>query len=79
MTADATPAAPSGEAGLLAAYGLDLATIEQVDDAALLWRVVREIVLPGKVSEATQQRILRRVWIADPAIRDASVDHSATN
>ena len=57
---------------LLATIGLDLAVIEQADDHALLWRAVRELVLPGRVSEPTQQRILRRAWLADPSIRDGS-------
>jgi hypothetical protein len=40
---------------------------------------VRELVLPGRVSEATQQRILRRVWLADPSLRDASRIDSTVN
>jgi hypothetical protein len=62
----------SRDAALLAALGLDLATVEQTADSALLWRAVRALVLPSKVSEATQQRILRRAWLADPDIRHGS-------
>jgi hypothetical protein len=51
---------------------LDLAAIEQADDLALLWRAVRALALPGKVSEATQQQLLRRVWAIDPDIRHGS-------
>src|SRR5687768_3948722 len=71
-TADKDASAQSPDAALLAALGLDLAAIEQIDDSALLWRAVRALVLPGKVSEATQQRILRRAWLADPEIRHGS-------
>jgi hypothetical protein len=71
-TAAADAGAPSADAAPLAALGLDLATIEQVDDAALLWRAVRELVLPGKVSVATQRRLLRRAWVADPDTRHGS-------
>jgi hypothetical protein len=83
VTADAdVPRADRARArdrAALAAIGLDLARIEQTDDAALLWRAVRELVLPGRVSEATQQRILRRVWLADPSLRDASRIDSTVN
>ena len=71
-TSAADAGAPSPDAARLAALGLDLATIEQAEDAALLWRAVRELVLPGKVSEATQRRILRRAWLADPDTRHGS-------
>jgi len=64
---------------LLAALGLDLATLEQAEDATLLWRAVRELVLPGKVSEETQQRILRRVWLVDAEIRQGSYLDSPHN
>ena len=79
MTADADTGAPNRDAALVAALGLDLATIEHAENAALLWRAVRELVLPGKVSEATQQRILRRVWVADPAVRQGSYVESPAN
>jgi len=77
--ADANISAPNRDGALLAALGLDLATLEQAGDTALLWHAVRELVLPGKVSEETQRRILRRVWIADPAMRDSSFIDLATH
>ena len=64
---------------LLAQLGLDAGAIETCTDVAALWRAVRELALPGRISEPMQQRILRRVWLADLEIRDASVDHSTTN
>ena len=79
LTADAGMTAPSRDAAALAALGLDLAALEQADDATLLWRAVRELVLPGKVSEPTQQRILRRVWLADPETRHSSFVDSPAN
>ena len=79
VTADADVPSAERDRALLAEIGLDMARIEQSDDVALLWRAVRELVLPGRVSEATRQRILRRVWLADPAIRDASRIDSAVN
>jgi hypothetical protein len=72
IAADADRGAPSADAAQLRALGIDLATIEQMDDAALLWRAVRELVLPGKVSVDTQRRLLRRAWSADPEIRHGS-------
>jgi hypothetical protein len=78
-TADAEVAPADRDRALLAALGLDLATIEQTDDAALLWRAVRELVLPGRVSETTQERILRRVWLADPQIHNGSRLDSPAN
>jgi hypothetical protein len=77
--AAADAAAPSRDRVLLAALGLDLAVIEQTGEVPRLWRAVRELVLPGKVSEATQQRILRRVWQADPDIRRGSHVDSQAN
>jgi len=71
-TARADVGAESTDAARLAFLGLDFAAIEQADDAGLLWRAVRELVLPGKVSEATQRRILRRAWLADPDTRHGS-------
>jgi hypothetical protein len=79
MTADAEGAAPSLDAALLAGLGLDLAAVEQADDVALLWRAVRALALPGRVSEATQQRLLRRVWAIDPDIRHGSRIDSPAN
>jgi hypothetical protein len=73
IAADADRGTPSAGAAQLRALGIDLATIEQMDDAALLWRAVRELVLPGKVSIGTQQRLLRQAWRADPEIRHGSV------
>ena len=64
---------------LLAGLGLEPGAIESCEDVALLWRAVRELVLTQRVSEPMQQRILRRVWIADPAIRDSSVVESAVH
>ena len=63
----------------LAAIGIDLAAIEDCRDVALLWRAVRELVLPGRVSEATQRRILRRVWSVDPEISQGSYVDSPTH
>jgi hypothetical protein len=79
LSADAETPALGRDRALLAALGLDLATLEHAEDAALLWRAVRELVLPGKVSEATQQRILRRVWLVDPDIRRGSRVASQTH
>lgn len=79
MTADSETNGQARDLALLAALGLELAAIEQATDAELLWRAVRELVLPARVSEATQRRILRRVWLADPAICDGSAADSATN
>ena len=78
-TADSEAPALGRDRALLAALGLDLATLEQVEDAALLWRAVRELVLPGKVSEETQRRILRRVWLVDAEIRRSSHLESPTH
>jgi Asp/Glu/hydantoin racemase len=79
FTADAESPALSRDRARLAALGLDLSTLEQVTDAALLWRAVRELVLPGRVSVETQQRILRRVWLVDADIRQGSRLDSPTN
>ena len=79
LTADAESPALSRDRARLAALGLDLATLERAADAALLWRAVRELVLPGKVSVETQQRILRRVWLVDAEIRRSSYLDSPTN
>jgi hypothetical protein len=79
LTADAEAPALGRDHARLAALGLDLATLERGHDAALLWRAVRELVLSGKVSEATQQRILRRVWLVDPDIARGSQVDSATH
>lgn len=62
----------TSDAARLAALGLPAAAIEQCEDAELLWRAVRELVLTQRVSEAAQQRILRRVWIVDPEIAHGS-------
>jgi hypothetical protein len=64
---------------LLAGLGLDSATIDSCQDAELLWRAVRELVLPGKLTERTQQRILRKIWAVDPDIADGSWLASDTN
>lgn len=68
-----------GDRERLAALGLAPDTIEQETNVEVLWRAVRELVLPGRVSEAMQQRILRRVWTADPAINGGSFVDSAVN
>lgn len=70
---DATDAARLGE------MGLNAAEIETCEDAALLWRAVRELVLPQRISEPMQRRILRRVWIVDATMRNGSFVDSATN
>jgi len=63
----------------LAELGLSVTMIEQCEDAGLLWRAVRELVLPQRVSESIQQRILRRVWVLDPDIAKGSLLDSETN
>lgn len=68
-----------GDQSLLAAFGLPADAIERCQDAELLWRVVRELVLTQRVSEPMQQRILRRAWLADPAVREGSFTDSAAN
>ena len=79
LTADAEASTLGRDRARLAAFGLDLATLEQIQDAALLWRAVRALVLPGKLSAATQQRILRRVWLVDPDIARGSFVDSTTH
>jgi len=69
----------TADGALLAQIGLDASAIETCNDVAALWRAVRELALPGRISEPMQQRILRRVWLADLEIHGASVDYSATN
>jgi hypothetical protein len=63
----------------LAEFGLGLTAIEQCDDVALLWRVVRELVLPHRISVSIQRRILRRVWVLDPDIANGSRHDSEAN
>lgn len=63
----------------LAALGIASATIDEERNVEALWRAVRELVLPGRLTVPMQQRILRRVWLADPDIRDRPVEDSATN
>jgi hypothetical protein len=53
---------------VLAELGLTTAVIETCTDVDLLWRAVRELVLPNRISEPRQQLILRRVWVIDPDI-----------
>jgi hypothetical protein len=67
------------DGALLARYGLDPGTIERCEDVEALWRAVRELVLTQRLSEPMQQRILRRVWIADPETREGSFVDSASN
>ncbi|HEY7610931.1 MAG TPA: hypothetical protein VIF14_17010 [Alphaproteobacteria bacterium] len=62
----------------LAELGISMTAIEQCEDAELLWRAVRELVLPQRVSEPIQQRILRRVWVLDPDIAKGSLLESET-
>lgn len=76
---EATPVKRSGErttapddGALLREFGLDLATLDEATDTGRLWRALRELVLPGRVSEQTQRRILRRVWLVDPDIAGGS-------
>jgi hypothetical protein len=71
--------AEDADRAALAALGIDLAVIESASDPALLWRAVRELVLPGRVSEATQRRILRRVWVVDQDIATGSYVDSQSN
>ena len=63
----------------LAELGISITAIEQCEDADLLWRAVRELVLPQRVSMAIQQRILRRVWVVDPDIAKGSLLNSETH
>lgn len=56
----------------LAELGISAGAVEQCEDAELLWRAVRELVLTQRVSEPMQQRILRRVWMLDPEILNGS-------
>ncbi len=69
----------SADSAALAKLGLDLSKIETCEDVEQLWSAVRELVLPGRVTPATQQRILRRVWVIDPDIRSGSVVPSLVN
>lgn len=73
VAADAALGALASDAAQLRALGIDLAALEQMDDAPLLRRAVRALALPGKLSVPTQQRLLRRVWSADPDIRRGSL------
>ncbi|MFO0988540.1 MAG: hypothetical protein U1F37_14410 [Alphaproteobacteria bacterium] len=75
---DAKVPTPNRDAAQIGACGLDLTTIEQATDADLLWRVVGDLVLPGKVGKATQIRILRRVWQVEPAFGYSSFLDSPT-
>jgi hypothetical protein len=79
MTAAEPRSERPADSVMLAKFGLDLSAIDACEDVELLWRVVRELVLPGRVSEATQHRILRRVWAIDPDIRSGSVVQSTVN
>ena len=63
----------------LAEFRLGLTAIEQCEDVALLWRAVRELVLPQRISVSIQQRILRRVWAIDPDIANGSRNDSDFN
>jgi len=69
----------SGDRALLTGLGLAPEAIESCDDADLLWRAVRELVLTQRISEPMQQRILRRVWIVDAEVRASSVVESTAN
>lgn len=60
------------DTAVLTAFGLNPASIEKTNDLERLWRAVRELVLLGRVSEETQRRILRRVWVIDPEIENDS-------
>jgi hypothetical protein len=71
--------AVDGDRAMLGALGIDAAAIEQCENVPALWRAVRELVLPGRLSEAMQQRVLRRVWLADHEISDAAASGSDTN
>jgi hypothetical protein len=71
--------ADDGDRARLGALGIDAAAIEQCEDVPALWRAVRELVLPGRLSEGMQQRVLRRVWIADREISDAPASGSDAN
>ena len=74
-------ALPSGDLDRerLAALGITSSAIEEERNVEALWRAVRELVLPGHLSVPMQQRILRRVWLADPEIRDRPAEDSTTN
>ncbi len=79
MSADQRLSEPSADSMALAELGLDLAAIERCHDVERLWQAVRELVLPGRIAEAAQQRILRRVWAIDPHIRKGSFVESIVN
>jgi hypothetical protein len=69
----------AADRSLIAGYGLDIATIESALGLDVLWRVVRELVLPGRVSEETQRRVLRRVWALDADVAKTSGFASQNN
>lgn len=79
MTTRGQAATTDADRAALATLGLDLSAIEDCRDVALLWRAVRELVLPGRVSEVTQRRILRRVFAFDPEISQGSYVASPTH
>jgi len=79
LTANTERRTMDSDVAALAALGLDAASIETSDNLERLWRAVRELVLPGRVSEETQRRILRRVWMIDPDIANGSRVASDTN
>ncbi len=79
MAARASEQGGQGDSARLAALGLSPGTIDVCEDEALLWRAVRELVLPQRVSEPIQQRILRRLWIVDPGTRQSSFVDSTAN
>lgn len=57
----------------LAPYGVSTQTVEDSTDEALLWRIVREVVLPGRVSAATEHAILLRLWQVDRSLAAADL------
>lgn len=64
LRVDGWPAAGTDD-DVLAAFGLSTQSIDQTNDTESLWRVVRDVVLPERVSAATGQAILRRLWQVD--------------
>lgn len=79
LTASTESRMKDSDVAALAAFGLDPASIDTSDNLERLWSVVRELVLPGRVSEETQRRILRRIWTIDPEIANGSRVASDTN
>ena len=62
-----------GDNALLAELGLTTESIHQTDNTELLWRAVRQFVVTHRVSVASQQAILRRLWKIDLSLAGVDV------